>query len=71
MILGSAAALVVWVAAALLFASFVLAAGARLGRALGDRPTAAAFANRAPPSIPGPAATIAFLGDVQRQEFLR
>lgn len=54
------------VALAVLGASMVLAVGARLGRAVGDRPTARAFANRAPPVLSGPSATIAFLGDVQR-----
>jgi hypothetical protein len=50
---------------ALVVASVVLAVGARLGARVGRRPTSAAWTNRAPPALAGPA-TIAFLGDVQR-----
>lgn len=50
---------------AVVVASATLAVGARLGARVGRRPTTAAWANRAPPSLQAPA-TVAFLGDVQR-----
>jgi hypothetical protein len=56
-----------WTAGAIaLGASLLFALLARAGRRVGSKTAARAYANSRLPALPGPAARIAFLGDVQR-----
>jgi hypothetical protein len=55
-----------WLGGVLLGVSIALAWGSLRAERLASRGRARAFANAAPPDVPGPTARVAFLGDVQR-----